>query len=60
MPYGLLIFPFDKRTKQEHSIENLQETMMKKYMEDALAILSLSAFGYVVLLWGSIGEALVQ
>ena len=33
---------------------------MKKYMEDALAILSLSAFGYVVLLWGSIGEALVQ
>lgn len=33
---------------------------MRKYVEDVLAVLSLSAFGYVVLLWGSIGEALVQ
>ena len=33
---------------------------MKKYVEDTLAILSLSAFGYVVLLWGSIAEALVH
>ena len=33
---------------------------MKKYVEDILAILSLSAFGYAVLLWGSIGDALIQ
>lgn len=31
---------------------------MKNYMEDILAVLSLTAFGYVVLMWGTIGQAL--
>lgn len=31
---------------------------MHKYVEDILAVLSLAAFGYVVLLWGTIGQAL--
>ena len=33
---------------------------MKKYIEDVLAILSLSAFGYMVMLWGSVAEALIN
>ncbi len=33
---------------------------MKQYIEDILAILSLSAFGYAVLVWSSVGEALVR
>ncbi len=31
---------------------------MHQYVEDILAVLSLTAFGYVVLLWGIIGQAL--
>lgn len=33
---------------------------MKKYVEDVLAILSLSAFGYTVMFWGSVAEALMN
>jgi hypothetical protein len=31
---------------------------MKAYIEDILAILSLSAFGYAIMVWGTIGQAL--
>jgi len=32
--------------------------IMKRYIEDMLAVLALLAFGYVALLWGTIGQAL--
>jgi len=52
------LFLFDKRTKHEHSISLIQEKKMKNMIEDALALGTLMGLSYVVLVWGSIGEAL--
>jgi len=49
------------RTNREHIIDDAiwnMERFMKRYIEDILAVLALLAFGYVALLWGTIGQAL--